>query len=385
MEWVEVTAKSVAEAKDKALDYLGIDDAQAEFEVLEEPRVGLFKRVKGEARVRARIKPTVPRPKAERRDRRRGRSRDGGGASGGRGERPDRGQREAAGGDGAGREGGERDRPLRREGAGGRGERQPTNEGSRSRGRSGSRTEREGATRGPDGGTGGRGRGDGDDRNEQAARSADEHDQHDQAEFATAVVDTSSVTGAAAGDPRPSSPAQREPDSREEPENMSDEPRSDAPADDGRQTEHAVEFLSGLVAAFGATATVTSEEVDELYDEVRVEGSDLGLLIGQRAATLDSVQELARVVAQRRSGGRGESRLRVDIGGYRQRRREALERFARQLADEVKSSGKTKALEPMSSADRKVVHDVVGTIDGVNTLSEGEDPRRRVVIVPAGD
>ena len=98
MEWVEVTAKTIAEAKDKALDYLGVDEAQAEFEILEEPRTGLFRRVKGEARVRARIKPSRPRPKADRRDRRRprpgertgegrertgGRSRAGEGRSGG--------------------------------------------------------------------------------------------------------------------------------------------------------------------------------------------------------------------------------------------------------------------------------------------------------------
>jgi spoIIIJ-associated protein len=161
-----------------------------------------------------------------------------------------------------------------------------------------------------------------------------------------------------------------------------EEDRVESPADDGRQTEHAVEFLTGLVAAFGLDATVESLEVDEHYDEVRVSGADLGLLIGQRAATLDSVQELTRVVAQRRAGGRGESRLRVDVAGYRQRRREALERFARGLAEEVARTGVVKALEPMNSADRKVVHDVVGTMDGVSTLSEGEDPRRRVVIVP---
>lgn len=320
VEWVEVTAKTVAEAKDKALDYLGVDEAQAEFEVLEEPRVGFLKRVKGEARVRARIKPTVPRPKAERRDRKRGRSREGAGSGSGSGSGTGR----SEGGDRGSRSGG---RPARRSGSEDRPAVAPA------------RTETEPA-----------------------------------AEVAPSI-------GRVAPQP---APAPVEPASREEPmSTMSDEERTESPADDGRQTEHAVDFLTGLVAAFGVDATVTSTTVDENYDEVRIDGHDLGLLIGQKAATLDSVQELARVVAQRRSGGRGESRLRVDIGGYRQRRREALERFARQLADEVKESGKVKALEPMNSADRKVVHDVVGTIEGVATLSEGEDPRRRVVIVPA--
>ena len=66
MEWVEVTAKTVDEAKERALDQLGVDEAEAEFEVLEEPKPGLFGRVRGEARVKARIAPRAPRPKQER-------------------------------------------------------------------------------------------------------------------------------------------------------------------------------------------------------------------------------------------------------------------------------------------------------------------------------
>src|SRR6187551_93991 len=71
MEWVETTAKTVEAAKELALDRLGVDETDAEFEILEEPRPGLFGRVKGEARVRARVRPTRPRPKTERRDRKR--------------------------------------------------------------------------------------------------------------------------------------------------------------------------------------------------------------------------------------------------------------------------------------------------------------------------
>ena len=70
MEWVETTGKTVEEAKDAALDQLGVDEQDAEFEVVEEPRTGLFGRTRGEARVRARVRPTQPRPKVERRDRR---------------------------------------------------------------------------------------------------------------------------------------------------------------------------------------------------------------------------------------------------------------------------------------------------------------------------
>ena len=71
MEWVETTGRTVEEAKDAALDQLGADEQEAEFEVLEEPKSGLFGRLRQEARVRARVRPTRPRPKVERRDRRR--------------------------------------------------------------------------------------------------------------------------------------------------------------------------------------------------------------------------------------------------------------------------------------------------------------------------
>jgi spoIIIJ-associated protein len=85
MEWVEVTGRTVEEAKDAALDQLGVDEEEAEFEVLEEPRAGLFGRLRSEARVRARVMPTAPRPKVERRERRRprkGRTTDAGGGGG---------------------------------------------------------------------------------------------------------------------------------------------------------------------------------------------------------------------------------------------------------------------------------------------------------------
>ncbi len=74
----------------------------------------------------------------------------------------------------------------------------------------------------------------------------------------------------------------------------------------------------------------------------------------------------------------------MDVAGYRERRREALARFATGIAESVLESGKPTALEPMSAADRKVVHDTVNAIDGVRTTSEGEDPRRRVVVHPEG-
>ncbi len=143
----------------------------------------------------------------------------------------------------------------------------------------------------------------------------------------------------------------------------------------------AVSFMSGLADAFGATST-TSLEIDDTNLEVRVDGTDLGLLVGHGGRTLAAVQDLARVASQRRLGDH-DTRLRVDVGGYREKRRAALEKFAGAVAAQVLETGQPKALEPMNSADRKAVHDALAGIDGVASRSEGDDPTRRVVISPA--
>ena len=139
--------------------------------------------------------------------------------------------------------------------------------------------------------------------------------------------------------------------------------------------------MEGLVDAFGGQATVEllSDGVDL---EVRVDGKELGLLVGSGGRTLLAIQDLARVAAQRRLGDHT-TRLKIDIAGYRLRRREALEKFARSVAEQVRESGVARAMEPMPSADRKVVHDVLVEIDGVSSRSEGDDPDRRVIVSPA--
>ncbi len=155
----------------------------------------------------------------------------------------------------------------------------------------------------------------------------------------------------------------------------------DVPLDE--QAEEAASFVQGLVEAFELAAMVSTEEIDEDTVEVRVNGDDLGLLIGPKGSTLSAVQELTRTVVQRRLHAHN-GRLLVDVAGYRQKRKVALERFTRQVAEEVRSSGQRRVLEPMSPPDRKVVHDTANTIEGVITASEGEEPRRRVVIIPEG-
>lgn len=302
MEWVEVTGKTVEEAKEAALDQLGVDRDEAEFEVLEEPRPGLFGRLRSEARVRARVMPTSPRPKIERRERARGRGRGAGaGASGGDG------RVAGAGGGGAG--------------------------GGRASGRGG---------RGEGSGSGGRGGGGGANRREGERRVTDDEGADD-------------MDQVHAGD--------------------------DEAGDGVDDVELAEDFLRGLVEAFGATCSIERRALEDGLTELSVHGDDLGLLIGPRGTTLSAVQELTRTAVQRRPAART-SRLIIDIAGYRQARRVALERFANEVAAQVIASGVPSVLEPMPPADRKVVHDAINAIDGVTTSSEGEEPHRRVVISP---
>jgi spoIIIJ-associated protein len=147
------------------------------------------------------------------------------------------------------------------------------------------------------------------------------------------------------------------------------------------QVDQAVDFTRGLIDAFGAKADVGSRFEDEDTVLVEVTGDNLGLLVGPRGATLAAIEELVRTVVQRQTGGHG-IRVHVDVAGYRAKRREALAEFARQLAERVRDEDEEQALEPMGASDRKVVHDVVAEMDGVSTASEGEEPRRRVVIRP---
>ena len=147
--------------------------------------------------------------------------------------------------------------------------------------------------------------------------------------------------------------------------------------------ELAEEFVEGLLNRFGAKFEMQRREIDDDTVEIVVTGDDLGMLIGPRGQTLAAVQELARTVVQRKAPG-ARTRILVDIAGYRMARREALERFTRGVAEQVLATGVARVLEPMSAPDRKVVHDTANTIDGVSTTSEGEEPRRRVAIIPDG-
>lgn len=342
MEWVETTGRTLEEAKEAALDQLGVTAEDAEFDVVEESRSGLFGRVRQEARVRARVRPTSPRPKADRRDRKR-KAPESAPAP----EAEEQPERSAPPVPTPGRtRGGRRSAPPAAAAAAPAGDLAADVIGERA----GVEVE---VDEGPPPRSASAGREGG--RTSAAVRSGTQRRNGIEKEVA--------ANGAATG--------------RRGADVETDEPTL------AEQRETVKEFLEGLVEAFGAEATTEVDEVDEDTLEARVVGDDLGLLIGPKGATLQAVQEITRTVVQRAAEpGRG-ARVRIDIGGYREHRREALGRFTHQIADQVLGNGQAVALEAMSAPDRKVVHDTVNEIDGVESSSEGDDPDRRVVISPS--
>ncbi|MDA2811204.1 single-stranded DNA-binding protein [Nocardiopsis sp. RSe5-2] len=113
---------------------------------------------------------------------------------------------------------------------------------------------------------------------------------------------------------------------------------------------------------------------------VSVVGATLDELIGGEGEVLEALQELTRLAVHRSTGNR--SRLMLDIGGWREGRRAELRKVGSEAAAEVKKSGEAKALEPMTPFERKVVHDAVADA-GLTSESEGEEPYRYVVVLPA--
>ena len=177
---------------------------------------------------------------------------------------------------------------------------------------------------------------------------------------------------------------------------------SDLPAEPGLEpAEPGPEPASGsepsLVELLEREGDIAADYLEELLDiadldgdldmdvegdraSVSIVGADLGQLVGPEGQVLEALQELSRLAVFRETGER--SRLMLDISGYRAARREALARLAQETVDRVRSSGERVALEAMTPFERKVVHDAVAAA-GLRSESEGVEPRRHVVVLPA--
>ncbi|MGD9793387.1 MAG: RNA-binding cell elongation regulator Jag/EloR [Acidimicrobiia bacterium] len=345
MEWVETTGRSLEEAKARALDLLEVHEADVEFVVVSEPQFGWFGRLKTKARVRARVRPVRPRPKIERRDRKR---------------------------KGAGR--GETSSGNRAESAGDEVDSAPRPERKKKRTPKAAPAGNADSVDSPAVDVAD------DVRPEDEAPTTNESDAtKTDADAAQSVGDPSSKNRKSGRGRRPKAAASSDGDDDTEISDDDDGSYTMDPEAMQAEAERAKQFLTGLAGAFGSTALATAR-IDDENIECALDGDDLGLLIGPRGQTLQSIQELTRSVAQR--GGRAAARMHVDIAGYRHKRAAALSRFAIQIADDVASTGTPRALEPMSAADRKVIHDAVTGVSGVESVSQGEDPHRYVLIRP---
>ncbi len=267
MEWIEVSAESVKDAVDNALDELGIHKDEIEYEILSEPKKGVFGIGATPARIKARVKPVSR-------------------------EKP-------------------RDRNNRKKS---------------------------------------------DQRNKKSSRSQQ-----------------------AKSEKKPKPTKKVEKMSEQEPQTNEEETKKEYAEPIETQAKYAQEFLSGLVKYFDDSCSITYELEEDMIN-IAVKGNQVGLLIGSRGATLFSIEELMRAVVQAKVGGYT-ARMYLDIGEYREKRKEALAEFAKSLADKVKETGVEQVLEPMVSPDRKIVHDTIAEIEGVTTTSEGYDPKRRVVVM----
>ncbi|MEP7089472.1 MAG: R3H domain-containing nucleic acid-binding protein [Nocardioidaceae bacterium] len=143
--------------------------------------------------------------------------------------------------------------------------------------------------------------------------------------------------------------------------------------------EIAADYLEGLLDIADLDGDLDMD-VEGDRAAVSIVGGDVHQLMGRDGEVLEALQELTRLAVYRETGER--SRLMLDVGGFRADKRSRLEKVAHQAIAEVQQSGTRKALDPMTPFERKVVHDAVAGA-GLSSASEGEEPRRFVVVLPA--
>jgi spoIIIJ-associated protein len=150
-------------------------------------------------------------------------------------------------------------------------------------------------------------------------------------------------------------------------------------ADLENEGEIAADYIEGLLDVADLDGDIDMD-VEGDRAMVSVVGATLSELVGPRGEVLEALQELTRLAVHRQTGAR--TRIMLDVGGYRKRRKEELTETGRAAADEVKRTGVAKKLSAMNPFERKVVHDAVAAA-GLRSESEGEEPDRRVVVLPA--
>ena len=151
-----------------------------------------------------------------------------------------------------------------------------------------------------------------------------------------------------------------------------------APVDKEEAIKRAEEFLKNMMAAMNMTVEVNASFDEEETLNVEIGGEEMGVLIGKRGQTLDSVQYLTSLVVNK--GKSSYVRVKVDTEDYRRRRKETLENLARNIASKVRRTKKPVFLEPMNPYERRIIHSALQNNPYVSTHSEGEEPYRKVVV-----
>ena len=148
-------------------------------------------------------------------------------------------------------------------------------------------------------------------------------------------------------------------------------------------SDKAAEVLRELLQHMGLEAEVVAQEDDERVN-LEVKGPETGLVIGKKGQTLDALQYLVNKIVSREQTDGGKP-IHVDAEGYRGRRAESLVELAHRLAEKARRTGRPVAADPMSPADRRVIHLALADMPGLTTRSEGEGIHRHLVVIPKGD
>ena len=145
----------------------------------------------------------------------------------------------------------------------------------------------------------------------------------------------------------------------------------------------AVAFLQDVLAKMGVPEVVVTAKEEDGHCFLSLEGEDLGFIIGRRGDTLDALQYLTSLVANRAGGAY--QRISINIGNYREKREKTLSGLARKAAIQAAKNGKNTSLEPMNPYERRIIHTAVQKVDGATSYSVGSEPNRHVVIAPSED
>lgn len=148
----------------------------------------------------------------------------------------------------------------------------------------------------------------------------------------------------------------------------------------GSFAEEANQILQNLLDKMGLMALSNIVKVDEEGVSLDVKGEDMGRIIGKEGAMLKSLEIVVGTMAQKITNTKG--RVRIDAGGYKDKREKVLEKLAKEVAEEVASTGEEKELPPMEAADRRIIHISLKDRPGIETYSKGEGKDRRLVVAP---